>query len=266
MSFLNLWTLFGGHHRAGHALVKQLRRAHRPALVCQYPAGGRLQVTTVNETAADRWRPFVSLMTETELSFYPITETPVPPLTFTPDTLRWFGRPRKYEYINELWLHFESAGRWQLVKMRLTYTDTLRHVRALKTLAPGLVTPYRRRRPYIHYGPVAARAATQDLYGAWTLHEAVDVYLMPLHLLLLDGPQVRATIPVATVTHVRGVPRLDAAGGVVRFQAGETTHAFAVADYRPLAEALAEAARRSLEQPLELLDAKRKKKRGEDEE
>ncbi len=264
MSFINLWTLFGGHHRAGQALARRLRRDHRGARVCHYPYGGRLQASILNQTAADRGRPFVSLWTETALSFYPLAEEPPPPLTFAPETLRWFGRPEKYAAMNELWLHFEVDERWHLLKLRLGYADTLRHVRALKALAPGLVTPYRRRRPYIHYGPVAARTATQDLYGAWTLHEAVDAYLMPLHLVLLDGPRVQATIPVASVTHVRGVPRLDATGGVVRFQAGEDGHALAVDDYRALATALAEAARRSLEQPLELLDAKRKKKRDED--
>jgi hypothetical protein len=264
MRFFSLWALFGGHHRAGQTLARQLKRDHRDALVCQYPASGRLQTTTINETAAERWQPFVSLLTETELTFTPIAEDPVPPLTFTPGELRWFGRPRKYEYVNELWMHFERGERWQLVRLRLTYTDTLRHVRALKTLAPGLVTPYRRRRPYIHYGPLAARTATQDLYGAWTLHEALSVYLMPLHLVLLEGARVQTTIPIETVTHVRGVPRLDAPGGVVRFQTGETVHALAVESYRPFAEALAEAARRSLEQPLELLDTKRKKKRPDD--
>lgn len=261
MRFFNLWTLFGGHHRAGQTLARKLKRAHRDALVCQYPAGGRLQLTTINETAAERGQPFVSLLTETALTFYPLAEDPEPPLAFAPGDLRWFGRPHKYADTNELWLHFESGGGWQLVRLKLWYTDTLRHVGALKTLAPGLVTPYRRQRPYIHYGPVAARTATQDLYGAWTLHEAVSAYIMPLHLVLLKGVHVQTTIPIETVTHVRGVPRLDAPGGVVRFQTGATVHALAVDAYRPFAEALAEAARRSLEQPLELLDTKRKKKR-----
>src|SRR5690606_11337373 len=133
---------------------------------------------------------------------------------------------------NALWLHAEQDGRWHLIELTLYQNDAARLVRALKAFTPHLVTPYRRRRPYVHFGPVAAQAATQDLHGAWTLHDAVGLYLTPLHLTLLDGERVRATIPVEAVTAVRGVQRLDAPGGVVRFQTGDITRAFAVEDYR----------------------------------
>ncbi len=257
-------AFYGHHHKAARKLVAALRRDHPDALLCRYLPDGRLQTTTINAMAAERGRPFVILMTPLELRLYPVDDAPGEPLTFGPEALRWFGRPDKYHAgRNSLWLHVQQAGGWQLVQMEPYYAEVTRLIRALKAFAPSLETAYRRRRPYVHFGPLAARQATQDLYGVWTLHEAVSLYLMPLHLVLLDGTSVQSTIPVETVTHVRGVQRMDAAGGVVRFQTGEETHAFAVDDYRGLAHALAEAARRSLEQPLEMLEGKRKKKKSE---
>jgi hypothetical protein len=252
------------HHQSARLLANRLRREHKDALFCRYIPEANLSIMTINMQAATPRRPAVVMVRPSELRLYTVEDAPEEALAFPSDALRWFGRPDIYKLgRNRLWLHVDQAERWHLIHMEPYQSTVARLVQALKLFAPLLETPYRRQRPYIHYGPVSARRATQDLYGVWTLHEAVDLYLMPLHLVLLDGETVRATLPVNAVTQVRGVQRVDAPGGVVQFEVSGTRYAYAVERYRELAESLAEAAKRSLEQPLEMLDGKRKKKKDE---
>jgi hypothetical protein len=142
-------------------------------------------------------------------------------------------------------------------------------VRTLKEVVPeDLVTAYRRRRPYVHYGPAAARPAAQDMQGAWTLGVPVDLYLMPLALLILEGPTVQRTIPLDQVQRVAAIKRLDQPGaaGLVRFEASGEPLAFALAQHEAFAQALAEAARRTLEDPIEWQRKKKKQVDGADDE
>jgi hypothetical protein len=168
--------------------------------------------------------------------------------------MRWFGRPQKYSTgLNDLWLHFEIGDRWHLVKVRL-YEGLMRDmVRGLKAIASDeLVTAYRRRRPYIHEGPAAAQPATQDIHGAWTLDAPVTLYLMPRFLVILRDTLVLRKIPLEAVQEIGAFRRLDEpqAQGLVRFRAEEETLAFALDKYDGFAASMAEAARRTLEEPV----------------
>lgn len=172
--------------------------------------------------------------------------------------LRWFGRPQKYHpYDNELWLHSASGAGWHLLKLRLPQYYTRHLVRALKQIAtPEQVKAYRRQRPYIHYGPAPATPATQTIHGAWNVAaQSCQLYVMPAALVLFDAAgRVQRALPLEQIQDIEVLPRLDAPhlGGVVRFRATgppAQTLAFALPDYGPLGAALAEAAKRSLEQP-----------------
>jgi hypothetical protein len=137
-------------------------------------------------------------------------------------------------------------------------------VRTLKAITPPeLTTAYRRKRPYIHSGPLKAQPATQDIHGAWTLTDAYDLYLTPRFLLILSGETVLRKIPLEAVQEISALRRLDQpkADGLVRFRAGEEPLAFALPQYEAFAQALAEAAKRTLETPLE---QKRKGKKDDD--
>jgi hypothetical protein len=178
--------------------------------------------------------------------------------------LRWFGRPEKYRYgYNTLWIHVERDGTWYLLKITVFLDDMYRVVGALKAFAPHLLTPYRRMRPYIHVDPTPARFAEQDIHGVWTLLDRVSLYLMPLYLVLFDGEKVSQQIALDRITQVSGIKRLDDEGGVVRFRKrsseGEKEYAFALDNYVEFAEALSEAAKRSLEMPTEIISRKKKK-------
>jgi hypothetical protein len=172
--------------------------------------------------------------------------------------IRWFGRPQKYtDGENEIWLHIErenERSEWKLLKIRLPRGAMQDFVRAVKTIVtPELVTAYRRARPYIHAGPVNAQPADQNIHGAWSLEAPVDLYLMPRYLVVLRGETILRTIPLEAVQQIGALQRLDQpnAQGLVRFRAEDEPFAFALNKHAEFAALLAEAAKRTLEVPLE---------------
>lgn len=242
-------------YRLQRALDARLKgdRDGAPPLLCFTHPQFRARVLSPGGVIP-RWEKLALRVSPTRLSLH--RRQPTVPERFgcAPAELRWFGRPRKYSPgANELWLHAETAAGWQIVHIRLSQTDMRALVRALKQVAnPELVTAYRRRRPYIHYGPVAACPAVQDIHGAWTLDAPVRLYLMPRFLVVLDAVPPRV-LPLEQVQQIGALRRLDAlaADGLVRFTVGGERLAFALPGHDAFAQQLAEAARRTLEAPLE---------------
>lgn len=189
-----------------------------------------------------------------QIDLYPLVKPQERHIAFAPAQIRWLGRPKKYNIgQNELWIHMEQGGQWWWVKLKLYQNDMRILIRTLKeVIAPELVTAYRRRRPYVHWGPVAAQPAVQDMHGAWTLDEPISLFLMPAALVLLEGMTVQRSIPIERVQQVSAFRRLDQprAAGLVRFTVDEETHAFALGAFEEFAAALAEAARRTLDDPV----------------
>jgi hypothetical protein len=255
------------------ASVREVRRARwRAALIahinaslspicCLYADGFRTEQINGRRT---RWQPFIIAVTPSQVAIYDgVPGTLEPCFALTPDQLRWFGRPQKYHAgRNDIWLHVEIERQWIVVKLRMVRYAMQDVVRALKVVAtPEQVIAYRRRRPYIHYGPVTAQPADQDMLGAWVLHDPVSLYLTPSHLVVLEDTTVRRAIPLETIQAVSAVRRADQrrAAGLVRFQADGQPLAFALQPYEAFAQALGEAARRTLEDPVEWLARKKKK-------
>lgn len=181
--------------------------------------------------------------------------------------LRWFGRPQKYAraQYNEIILHAHTPGHeWHVTNIQLFYDDMMAFVRAMKHHATeAQIKAYRRQRPYIHYGPLTVQRGEQDIHGAWTLEpELLTLYLTPSHLVVLSRDRVREALPVNDLTRIEARRRLDAddGSGLARFVVGETSHAFATLDFEGLAAAIAEAAKRSLEEPL----IRKQKKKADD--
>ncbi|MBZ0277627.1 MAG: hypothetical protein K8I60_15885 [Anaerolineae bacterium] len=233
----------------------QKLRDDRQTVLALYPWSGKFQLEQPGYPVRWRWRQGVIVITQAAITFYPRRLKMDQRIDFAPGRLRWFGRPVKYTPgINEIWLHFEQEDGWQLLKIRLYKDDMRALVRALKAVVtPELVTAYRRQRPYVHAGPVIAQPATQDLQGAWHLDEEVTLYLMPLYLVILHGTAVLRLIPLEAMAEIGALRRLDQPGaaGLVRFRAEEETLAFALRHYDSFAASLAQAARLTLEDPLE---------------
>jgi hypothetical protein len=170
--------------------------------------------------------------------------------------IQGFWRPVKYNpRINEMWIHCRIGDAWHILKIRAHRERMYKIAGALKRAAPEeQVIAYRRHRPYIHRGLSPARIANQTLQGAWEMLDAVDLYLMPLQLVLLQGGSVQRQIPLTEIQDIAALPRLDApeAEGLIRFTVTSTGEklAFAVRDYQAWADDLAHAARRTLEAPV----------------
>jgi hypothetical protein len=252
--------------RAATTVHKRLRDEGSALVLPPYSVAFRTQTLGQLET---RWRYAVVALTSDGLVIHPRQRVMDDAIRLPYASLRWFGRPVKYhDGRNEIWLHYQHAQdeRWQVVKLRLNRYAMADLVRTLKQFAaPELVTAYRRHRPYVHYGPVRVHPAEEDIYGAWTLGEPISLYVMPRFIVLLDGERVVRLLPLEQTRKVAAARRIDQpnADGLVTFEAIEDTFAFANKDYQALAQAIAEAARLSLEAPL--VQKQKGKKDDEDE-
>ncbi len=217
----------------------------------------RVQVIGSQEPAS-RWQSCLFSVELDGIHLYPHTRKWDIHLHFAPAALRWFGRPQKYHPgSNDIWLHYERGGQWQVLTLRTTHYAMQHFVRAMKQIAtPEQVTAYRRQRPYIHAGPLPAWRAEEDLYGVWTVEsQPLAIYLMPATLIELQGDQVVRTLPLETIQGIEVMQRRDVASadGIVRFRhvgdgVGEQI-AYTTPAFVPFAEALITACKRWLEQP-----------------
>ena len=237
-------------NRAVQALRDHLLEADPQRLLLRYARYRILELGT-GET---RWRSGVLDLTPERITLYRRSSATPLDFSFAPSELRWFGRPQKYQSgTNEIWLHLERDNHWTLLKIKLSRAAMQDFVRALKSLAPPeLNTAYRRTRPYVHYGPLRVQPAEQDIHGAWVLDTPITIYLMPLHMVILKNADVLRVIPLERVQQVAALRRIDQpnADGLASFNLDGEIFAFASKDYQALAEAIADAARRSLETPL----------------
>ncbi len=214
------------------------------------------------------WRRALIAVSSETMTIYPVKRAMDEYATFPRESLRWFGRPVKYHQgRNEIWLHFQTEAGWQVIKVRLNRSAMAALVRALKEYAlPELVIAYRRRRPYVHYGEARVQPAEQDIHGAWTLGDPLLLYVTPVQIVVIEQARVLRTIPLAQVQQVAALRRLDRpnADGLATFNASGEKFAFACKEYQALAQAIADAARRSLEMPL--LQKQKGKESDEDDE
>lgn len=216
-----------------------------------------------------KWQRGILLVTHKRLAIYPY----VPPdpnktkalFTVQPGELRGFWRPVKYSSgENELWIHAEIASQWHVIKLKLYYYDMQALIRAMKAIStPEQTKAYRRRRPYIHRGLTTAFPAQQSLTGEWELGTAIQLYLMPLYLVILVDNRVVQRYDLAKIQDIAALKRMEGGKpeGLIRFFIANELRAFALDDYEAWAESLAEAAKRTLEEPVV-----RKRKSKEDDE
>ncbi len=250
---LTLWAV--RQYRLQRAVYRHLLtlKEQQPDIRFFEQSINRFAIVIVNNKTIKKTRGMITLSNQ-EIGVYPLKMPPEAIIRFAPQDIRGFWRPEPYNSgMNELWVHVERKREWVLVKLWLSRVQMMDFIRALKPLVdPALVAAYRRQRPYIHYGPVKAQPAEQDIHGAWTLTASVSLYLMPRHLLALHDEAVQQIISLESIRQVAALPRLDApqANGLVRFETAEAHYAFALKEYEVFANALAEAAKRTLEAPV----------------
>lgn len=264
-------TLFNRSQRRLYDEIKASKPLHWERLLV-YGYTFRLQTIGAVDGARSGWRNCVVVVSLEGVTIYPQTQKMDVSFHFARENLRWFGRTTKYvDGKNEIWLHFEQNGTWQLLMLRTTKSIMQSLVRGLKQIAtPEQIKAYRRHRPYVHAGPVDAWSAEQDLYGVWSVHpETQTLYLMPAFLIWLDGVQVRHKIALEQIQQIEALRRVDAPDqdGVIRFRVNDEpeARAYVLAEYLEFGAALAEAAKRSLEDPFVYLKKKKDDADWEDE-
>jgi hypothetical protein len=233
--------------------------AQRAPLYClggPYPLSARYRLQQIGVTRpAARWQSCLCSVEQDGFHLYPRTRKWDQHVHFAAASLRWFGRPHKYQPgNNDIWLHFEHNQGWHVLMLQTNRHAMQQFVRAVKQIATGEhITAYRRQRPHVHLGPLAAQHASEDLYGVWTVvPQLLSLYLMPSALVELQETQVQRILPLETIQNIEVMRRLDVpdAHGVVRFKhmQGEQI-AYTSAAHVEFAEALIAAARRSLKNP-----------------
>jgi hypothetical protein len=245
-----------GQIRHQEAILKRLDEIRAEVEAVEIINGWQLRYTlqTITDPSYRAGKGVIAVTRDT-LIIYDRSRAVIEQFRYPLESLHWFGRPQKYkDGVNEIWLHLEDDGEWHLLAFHMNRGQMQAFVRALKLVTPPeLVTAYRRRRPYIHVGPVNANPAIQDIYGSWTLSEPIRLYLMPRYLVILDDAHVLRKIPLENIQQIGALRRLDAPGsqGLVRFRAEEEAFSFALNDHESFAASLAEAAKRTLEAPIE---------------
>ncbi|MBI1279123.1 MAG: hypothetical protein GC179_13425 [Anaerolineaceae bacterium] len=250
---LTLWSIH--QYRVQRAVYRHLLtlKEQQPDIIFSEQSVNRFAIDIINGSSTRKTRGIITLSSH-EIGVYPVKFPPQAVITFSPADIRGFWRPQSYASgMNELWIHVERKREWVLVKLWLGREQMMEFIRTLKPMVePEMVIAYRRQRPYIHYGPLLAQPAEQDIHGAWTLEPTISLYLMPRYLLILHDDAVQQMIPLEAVQQIGALRRLDApqANGLVRFQTAEAHYAFALKDYEAFANALADAAKRTLEAPV----------------
>lgn len=185
---------------------------------------------------------------------YPPKVDASPIVSIEPQELRGFWRPLAYhDARNEVWIHAESLQHWHLLKLRAWRAVMTEVIRALKEVSSiEQVKAYRRRRPYPHQGPASVLPAKQSLTGEWELFNPVELYLMPLHLVIMKEGVIQRVLDVEAIQEIAALKRMEGGEpvGIVRFKHDGEAFAFASNDYEDWASTIAEAAKRSLEEPV----------------
>ncbi|MEO1287141.1 MAG: hypothetical protein AAFV93_05185 [Chloroflexota bacterium] len=253
----------------GLAGFLEVRRANRTAQLVnrlqQYqPLFLNDRWTRVNYALIDiasdneKWGRCTLLVTHKRIAIYPYVPDDAEKVktlhTIQPNEIRGFWRPVKYTAgENTLWIHAEINSRWLILKVKLYKYDMQALIRAMKDITTeDQITAYRRRRPYIHRAPTTVFPATQTLTGAWELSQPVQLYLMPLYLVVQENGIVRETIPLSTIQEIGALKRMEGGKpkGLIRFFVDNELRAFALDDYEAYATDLAEASKRTLEEPV----------------
>jgi hypothetical protein len=213
-----------------------------------------------------KWQKCILFIGHKRLAIYPyppkLDSQPI--VSIDTQELRGFWRPMVYQDgKNEVWIHAESVQHWGILKIRAWKEVMQAIIRAMKAVSTEQqVKAYRRSRPYPHLGPSPVLPAKQSLTGEWELFNAVDLYLMPLHLVILKEGIIQRVLHIKAIQNIAALKRMEGGEpvGIVRFVHDEENFAFATNDYEAWASAIAEAAKRSLEEPV----MQKQKSKGDD--
>lgn len=147
--------------------------------------------------------------------------------------------------ISELTIHLERNGIWHLLTLRLPQMEMGMLVKLLRQA----VHPSRRNignAPQAPIGPIEAFYTEQTLQGETRLGQGIGLYLLPHLLVVLKGERVQAKLDLSSIRRVLAVERsmktLDnvfkrhTPDGMIRLYSMSETVAFALVQYREMAD------------------------------
>jgi hypothetical protein len=144
-------------------------------------------------------------------------------------------------------LHIEANQQWRLLHLRLAQADMMLLAKVLRRVVPSarlnldmpVVKPI---------GLIPARMVEENLQGEITLGQAVNLYLLPHLLIVFYEDSVQAKLDMSSFRRVLSIERVSrkfdsilnptTPDGIVRIYSLYETAAFALAQYRQLAEEL----------------------------
>ena len=144
-------------------------------------------------------------------------------------------------------IHVEANQQWRLLHLRLAQTDMVLLTKVLRRVLPS--ARLNLDKPVIKpIGPIAARVVEESLQGEITLGQEVKLYILPHLLIVLHDDTVRAKLDMSSFRRVLSIERIsrkfdsvlnpNTPEGMVRIHSLYETAAFALPQYRQLAEEL----------------------------
>lgn len=150
--------------------------------------------------------------------------------------------------IAEITIHIEVQHHWRILTLQTPEAD----MSVLVKVIWQVVTPSRLNighPPATPIGPLSAHITEDTLQGESNLGAEVSLYLLPHLLLVLQGDTVQAKLDTSSIRRVLSVERIsgrldtllkpNAPDGVIRLYSMHETVAFALPQYRELAEEIA---------------------------
>ena len=149
------------------------------------------------------------------------------------------------EKIASLSIHIEVKGHWRILTLQMPEAEMATLVKVLRR-AINQSRMNIGRPPATPIGPLAAHVAEDTLQGKSNLGAEVSLYLLPHMLVVLQGDYVRAKLDTSSIRRVLSVERITGKldsllhrttpEGVIRLYSLYETVAFALPQYRELAE------------------------------
>lgn len=150
--------------------------------------------------------------------------------------------------IASITLHAESQQRWRVLDLQMPRAELSVLLRILQQVIASSRSNIGQM-PTHPLGPIPARIAEDTLQGVSQLGAEVGLYLLPPMLIVLQGDQVLAKLDTSSIRRILAVERVSKRldvflqatppEGVIRLYSLYETVAFALPNYRELAQEIA---------------------------
>lgn len=177
--------------------------------------------------------------------------------TFDLMTIQWVSAIElSPERVASIAIHLEQRGRWWILTLQLPEADMALLARVLRRFVASNRMNIGNR-PIAPIGPIDARLVDENLQGETALGAGVQLYLLPPILVVLREGRVQARLDTSSIRRILAVERINnrldsflsgqQSDGIIRLYSMHESVAFALTQYRELAEAISQITRSPVE-------------------